>query len=115
MLRFVKVFLIAIFALAALAALNAAPACADGGAPIAQVAAAAPAPEPPGCQPSLDLGAALEARGRTCPATAQDQTGTPDFMVTGGRTCKCSCGFPCTTDADCGGAVGSCRSGVTCC
>jgi hypothetical protein len=31
------------------------------------------------------------------------------------KTCRCSCGAPCETDADCGGAVGSCRVGVTCC
>lgn len=31
------------------------------------------------------------------------------------KTCRCSCGAPCETDADCGGALGSCRVGVTCC
>ncbi|HEU5180798.1 MAG TPA: hypothetical protein VFW45_08395 [Candidatus Polarisedimenticolia bacterium] len=31
------------------------------------------------------------------------------------KTCRCSCGAPCQTDADCGGALGSCRVGVTCC
>jgi hypothetical protein len=35
--------------------------------------------------------------------------------VRGGRTCRCSCGFPCKTDADCGGGVGSCRGGISCC
>lgn len=115
MFRFVKIFLIAVFALAALTALNAGPACADNGAPAAPVAAAAPAPEQPGCQPSLDLGAALKAEAQTCPAAPQEQIGTPDFIVTGGRTCKCSCGYPCKTDADCGGAVGSCGGGITCC
>lgn len=29
--------------------------------------------------------------------------------------CRCSCGYPCETDADCGGALGSCRTGITCC
>ena len=33
----------------------------------------------------------------------------------GGRTCRCSCGYPCKTDADCGGALGSCRAGISCC
>jgi hypothetical protein len=33
----------------------------------------------------------------------------------GGRTCRCSCGFPCKSDADCGGAIGSCRGGISCC
>ncbi|HEV2855716.1 MAG TPA: hypothetical protein VHC97_23210 [Thermoanaerobaculia bacterium] len=116
MLRFVKIFLVALFAVAALTALNAGPACADHGTlAAAQVAAAAPAPEQPGCQPSLDLGAVLDAKAQTCPAAPQEQIGTPDFIVTGGRTCKCSCGYPCQTDADCGGAVGSCRAGITCC
>ena len=32
-----------------------------------------------------------------------------------GRTCRCSCGYPCKTDADCGGAIGSCRAGISCC
>ena len=31
------------------------------------------------------------------------------------KSCRCSCGAPCQTDADCGGAPGSCRVGVTCC
>lgn len=30
------------------------------------------------------------------------------------RTCKCSCGQPCQTDADCG-LGGVCRAGITCC
>ena len=30
-----------------------------------------------------------------------------------GRTCRCSCGQPCKTDADCGGGV--CAPGITCC
>lgn len=34
----------------------------------------------------------------------------PPFL----RTCLCSCGFPCTTDADCGPG-GVCRAGITCC
>lgn len=28
-------------------------------------------------------------------------------------TCRCSCGYPCQTDADCGGAP--CMKGITCC
>ena len=28
-------------------------------------------------------------------------------------TCRCSCGYPCQTDADCGGAL--CMKGITCC
>jgi hypothetical protein len=34
----------------------------------------------------------------------------PPFL----RTCRCSCGFPCTTDADCGPG-GKCTAGITCC
>ena len=30
------------------------------------------------------------------------------------RTCRCSCGFRCTTDADCGPG-GRCTAGITCC
>jgi hypothetical protein len=32
----------------------------------------------------------------------------------GFRTCVCSCGSPCKTDADCG-AGGRCGAGITCC
>lgn len=39
------------------------------------------------------------------PATAQLAIGT--------KTCRCSCGQPCTTNADCGGGV--CAPGITCC
>ena len=31
------------------------------------------------------------------------------------RTCRCSCGFPCNSDADCGGAAGSCEAFISCC
>lgn len=30
------------------------------------------------------------------------------------RTCRCSCGYPCTTHADCGPG-GFCSAGITCC
>ncbi|MFL6259654.1 MAG: hypothetical protein ACJ76Y_08085 [Thermoanaerobaculia bacterium] len=84
-----------------------------GGAP--EVAAAAPAQ--PGCQPVLDLDKIAQSKGDTCPAAAVQKTPAPDFMAqpTRLRTCVCSCGYPCTSDADCGGALGSCRSGITCC
>ena len=39
------------------------------------------------------------------PATAQLAIGT--------KTCRCSCGQPCTTNADCGGNI--CAVGITCC
>ena len=74
------------------------------------------AAQPAGCQPALDLGKLAPAKGETCPAAAAPRTKTPEpeFLV-GGRTCRCSCGYPCTSDADCGGAIGSCRAGISCC
>jgi len=39
--------------------------------------------------------------------------GTPIVLATGIRTCRCTCGLPCKTDADCGGNV--CAPGITCC
>jgi hypothetical protein len=80
--------------------------------PVAPTVAAAQ----PGCQPALDLGKALTSKAETYPAAAAPKTQAPqlDFML-GGKTCKCSCGFHCSTDADCGGAVGSCRVGISCC
>lgn len=87
-----------------------------GAATLPAVAAAQPA----GCQPVLDLSKlAPAAQAQSCPATAAPQTKTPEpeFMAqpTRLRTCVCSCGYPCTSDVDCGGALGSCRSGITCC
>lgn len=35
-------------------------------------------------------------------------------MALVGRTCRCSCGQPCRTDADCG-AGGICSGGISCC
>lgn len=75
---------------------------------------AAPAPEQPGCQPAVDLFAALEAEARICPAAPEAQTGAPELLAARGRTCRCSCGFPCRTDADCGPG-GVCAAGITCC
>jgi len=75
--------------------------------------------QPAGCQPVLDLSKLAPAQGETCPATIAPRTQTPEpeFMAqpTRLKTCVCSCGFPCTSDADCGGALGSCRSGISCC
>jgi hypothetical protein len=104
-----KLLGLTIFALTLLAVLGAVPAHAID-------SPAAPAVAQPSCQPALDLGKLAPAKGETCPATAAPQTQTPEpeFLV-GTRTCRCSCGFPCKTDADCGGAVGSCRAGISCC
>jgi len=71
----------------------------------------------PGCQPVLDL-TALSPQGETCRTAAAPKAQAvpqPEFLITGGKTCRCSCGYPCKTDADCGGALGSCRAGITCC
>ena len=76
---------------------------------------AAPAPVEPGVGETLDLPAPAPAGGETCQADATTDTVStlkPQFH---GRTCRCSCGAPCKTDADCGGAVGSCRAGISCC
>jgi len=42
------------------------------------------------------------------------QPGTGAGVNAFGRTCRCSCGFPCKTDADCGPG-GVCAAGITCC
>lgn len=112
-----KLLGLTIFALILLAILAAGPVAAVSlPTPDGTPAVAAAAPAQPGCQPVLDLGKTFSSKGETCSATAIQQTKTPEpeFLV-GGRTCRCSCGFPCKTDADCGGGVGSCRPGITCC
>jgi len=51
-----------------------------------------------------------------CPAESP-QTIMPDQLeqfAFGRKTCKCSCGYPCKTDADCGPG-GICATGITCC
>ena len=78
---------------------------------------APPIPRPVDCAqaptdsqvPVLDL-----VDGGVCRAVSTEGT-TPDRMPVFGRTCRCSCGYPCKTDADCGGAIGSCRGGISCC
>jgi hypothetical protein len=73
--------------------------------------AAAPAPAPAGCGLAFDLAPATPQAG-LCPATlAESPVPEPLF---GGRTCRCSCGFPCKKDADCGPG-GICSGGITCC
>jgi hypothetical protein len=53
--------------------------------------------------------------GGSCKADPASVT-LPDWNLGhGGRTCRCSCGYPCKTDADCGGGIGSCRGGISCC
>ena len=106
-----------ILAMALLALASTAPASAETAAP-AVPAPAVTAPAQPGCGTGLELNLATTTQGETCPA-AQPASAVPDFLANpqfiGTRTCRCSCGFPCKTDADCGGGVGSCRAGITCC
>ena len=50
------------------------------------------------------------------PFLSSDTTGTlqlTSLLPPSDKSCRCSCGFPCTTDADCGG--GKCSFGITCC
>src|SRR4051812_14976222 len=77
----------------------------------------APAPAPAGCAGTLNLDA-VSGKGQVCQAAApQAKTPEPEFMAARPRFkyCVCSCGYPCTSDADCDGALGSCRTGITCC
>ena len=71
--------------------------------------AAAPAPAPAGCGLGFDL---APAPAGFCPATLATNP-VPELLF-GGRTCRCSCGFPCKKDADCGPG-GICSGGITCC
>jgi len=68
-------------------------------------------PAQAGCGLSFELPPATMQAG-LCPATlATNPVPEPLF---GGRTCRCSCGYPCKTDADCGPG-GICSGGITCC
>jgi len=110
-----KAFGMLILAMAVLALAGAAPASAE----TAALAAPAPtvaAPAQPGCGTGLELNLATPSQGETCPV-AQPASAAPDFLAPARffrRTCVCSCGYPCTTDADCG-AGGRCGNGITCC
>lgn len=103
---------ILIFVLALVAFLNAGPTFA------AQAPALnAPAPAPAGCAGTLNIDA-VSAKGQVCQVPVKSKIPEPEFMAPPQRLkyCTCSCGgAPCTSDADCGGAVGSCRVGITCC
>jgi hypothetical protein len=65
----------------------------------------------PGCGETLDLAAMLAGNAQICPAELP-QNPAPELKV--GRTCRCSCGFPCKKDSDCGPG-GICSGGITCC
>src|SRR5262245_15249919 len=90
-----------LFALILLALLGAGAAAAEETAkPVANPAvAAAPAPAQPGCGQTLDLAAILSGQTEISPAELPLNP-VPELKF--GRTCRCSCGYPCKTDADCG-------------
>lgn len=71
----------------------------------------APAPAQTGCGPVFDL-APAPAQAGLCPANLATNP-VPEALF-GGRTCRCSCGHPCKTDADCGPG-GICSGGYSCC
>jgi hypothetical protein len=104
---------LSIFALALLAVLGAGPAFADetAASTTAPAVAASPAAAQPGCGQTPDLAAVLSAKAEVCPA-ALPQSPQPELKL--GRTCRCSCGYPCKTDADCGPG-GICSGGISCC
>jgi hypothetical protein len=68
---------------------------------------------PAGCGADLDLASLATPGAAVCPA-APPETTVPDFITLAGRTCRCSCGFPCKRDSDCGPG-GICAGGITCC
>lgn len=70
-----------------------------------------PVPAPTDCGPVFDL-APAPAQAGICPATLATNP-VPEALF-GGRTCRCSCGHPCKTDADCGPG-GICSGGYSCC
>ncbi len=75
-------------------------------------------PETSVCSPqfqSPENPAFLSLDGGACKAELPAEPFLTAQPVHGGRTCRCSCGFPCKTDADCGGGIGSCRGGISCC
>jgi hypothetical protein len=113
-----------ILTLAVVAALSAAPVFAGETPALETLQAVTGTPAPVQADCGFNLEMVLPGKTGLCPAPqtaavmpslpALGGVPTPEFMAVG-RTCRCSCGSPCKTDADCGGAVGSCRSGITCC
>lgn len=106
-----KIYSLPIFSLLLLAVLCAGPALADETAAPAIAIAATPMATQPACGETLDLAAALSGKAEICPA-ALPQNPAPELKF--GRTCRCSCGYPCKKDADCGPG-GICTGGISCC
>jgi hypothetical protein len=83
---------------------------------VAVAALAAPAA---GTQPAVNPGSAI--RTYLQPDLTFKSVLSSDLLIQPqntqsafGRTCRCSCGFPCKTNADCGPG-GVCAAGITCC
>jgi hypothetical protein len=100
--------------LAVMASLSALPATAGEVTGTSAAPIVNPAPAPGGCGQALDL-ALITQTGGMCPAAAFPAP-APEPMANpfARRTCVCSCGYPCKTDADCGPG-GRCGPGITCC
>lgn len=77
------------------------------------VAGAAPAPQDSSSQnvPVMKTFLRADLTLKTVFSAVQPQTNSGSLF---GRTCRCSCGFPCKTNADCGPG-GVCAAGITCC
>jgi hypothetical protein len=105
-----KMALYTVLGLALLACLSVGPAYGDEAA--AATAQPTVATSASGCEQSLDL--VFTTQAGVCPATTSWEPASelvaPPFGL---RTCRCSCGQPCKTDADCGGGI--CSPGITCC
>ena len=77
------------------------------------LAAPAPAPTSPASSSAVAIQTYLQPDLSLKSTFAADSfTGKSAALV--GRTCRCSCGFPCKTDADCGPG-GVCSGGISCC
>lgn len=111
-----------ILTLAVVAALSAAPVSAGETPALETLQAVTGTQAPAQADCGFNLEMVLPGKTSLCPApqTAAVQPSlpglngvpAPDFMAS--RTCRCSCGFPCKTDADCGPG-GICGAGITCC
>lgn len=115
-----------ILTLAIVAALSAAPAAA-GETPLDTLQAVTGTPAPVQADCGFNLEMVLPGKTSLCPAPQNAAVMPslpaleafpvlPEFMAQPSRfrSCRCSCGAPCKTDADCGPG-GICGAGITCC
>ena len=116
-----------ILTLAVVAALSAAPAVAGEAPALETVQALTGTQAPVNADCGFNLELVLPGKTSFCPAPQNAAVmpslpalnglpALPEFMAqpTRFRSCRCSCGAPCKTDADCGPG-GSCTAGITCC